>query len=347
MSFGFRRASAVAAVATALGFGAPAWASGNVALVRHEGADPTIAEALHRIRGELIAEGFDVSEVDPPQEPTAPGEGEIPETGTLATIDLSVDHGTHLAELRVVDHLTNKIVIRRTRVEDSDTPHTAEVLAVRAVELLRASLLELLLEAGRPASGNPATVVGARQASQWAAQGLQAERASNWGVEAGACVLADFGGIPPALLGLVRVRRALVGPLSVRVTVAGLGTQPRVEAAAGSARVGEDVGLLEVLATPWRKAIVHPLVSLSAGLLYASAFGQPNPPYVGRESARWAAAVDGGIGAETMLGRHFAVSLETHGLLADPSPVVEILGAHVARAGQPSILGSLSIVGWL
>ena len=161
-------------------------------------------------------------------------------------------------------------------------------------------------------------------------------------------MLADFGGIPPAVLGLVRLRRTLFGPLSVRVTAAGLGTQPRVEAAAGSASVSQDVGLLEVLATPWRWAVVHPVFSLSAGVLYASVDGQPNPPYVGRRSARWAAAADGGIGAETLLGHHFAVSLETHALLADPSPVVEFLGAHVAtRPASRLILGSLSIVGWL
>jgi hypothetical protein len=139
----------------------------------------------------------------------------------------------------------------------------------------------------------------------------------------------------------------MMGPLSVRVTVAGLGTQPRVEAPSGSASVTEDVGLLEVLLTPWRSAVVHPVVSLGAGTLYASVDGQPNPPNVGRQSARWAAAVDGGIGAETKIGRHFAVSIEAHALVAQPSPVVEFLGVHVARAGEPSILGSLSIMGWL
>jgi hypothetical protein len=332
-------------IASALGIAAPAWASsGNIALVLHDGADPTIAEAIHRIRGELVAEGFDVSEVYSPRE-LAAGESAVPETEPTATIDLSVDRGTHIAELRVFDHLTNKIVIRRTLVEDADTPHMAELLAVRAVELLRASLLELLLEADRRPAKSPASVETSL-ASPWAAQGLPADRRSDWGIEVGACVLADFSGIPPAVLGLARVRRTLIGALSVRVTVAGLGTQPRVESAAGSASVTEDVGLLELLATPWSKAVVHPFVSLGAGTLYASVDGRPNPPYVGRQSSRWAAAVDAGIGAETRLGRRFAVSLEAHAIVAQPSPAVEFLGAPVARTGQPSVLGALSLVGW-
>jgi hypothetical protein len=335
-------------VASALGVAAPAWASsGRVALVRQAGADPTTTEAIHRIRGELVAEGFDVLDVDSPPDGDAEPVGGNAEaqTGTLATIDLSVDSGTHVAELRVVDHLTSKVVIRRTRVEDSQATHAAEVLAVRAVELLRASLLELLLEDERPAP-NPA-IADVRQASRWAAQGLPTASESGWGVEVGACVLADFGGVPPAVLGLARVRRALVGPLTVRVTIAGLGTQSRVDAAAGTAFVTQDVGLVELVVVPWRAAVVRPMASLGAGTFYASVDGRANPPYAGRQSARWASAFDAGLGAEAKIGRRFALSVEGHALLVQPFPVVEVLGVDVARGGQPDILASLSLVGWL
>lgn len=331
-----------------LGIAAPAWgSSGHVALVRHDDADPIIAEAIHRVRGELVADGFDVSEVDSPNEPAAP---ELPPSeapnGAIATIDLSVDRGTHIAELRVVDHLSNKIVIRHARVDDSNTPHTAQILAVRTVELLRASLLELLLEADRPVPGSPASVQF-RDASQWAAQGLPIVPESDWGIDVGVGVLADVGGIPPAALGLARVRRTLVGPLRARITVAGLGTQSRVEAPAGSASVTQDVGVFEIVVTPWATAIVHPVASLGAGTLYAAVDGQPNAPNVGRQSGRWAAAFDAGVGAETRLGRRFSLSVEAHALIVQPYPVVEILGERVATGGQPSVLASLSLVGWL
>lgn len=347
MTTSWGRARAVAIVASALGVAAPVSASsGHVALVRQEGADPTITEAIHRIRGELVAEGFDVSEVDSPTESVSPAGNAAPETGTLATIDLSVDRETHIAELRVVDHITNKVVIRRTVVDESNAPHMAEVLAVRAVELLRASLLELLIDADRPAQA-PSPRVEARDASHWAARALPLARESEWGVELGACVLADFGGVPPAVLGLARVRRTLVPSFGVRVTIAGLGTQPRVEAATGSANVAQDMGLLEVMATPWRDSVIRPFASLGAGALYSSVDGQTKPPYAGRQSAQWAAAIDGGIGAEARIGRRFGLSLEAHGLLAQPYPAVEFVGVDVARSGQPSIVGSLSVVGWL
>jgi len=159
-------------------------------------------------------------------------------------------------------------------------------------------------------------------------------------------VLADFGGIPPSLLAVARVRRALIAPLTVRVTVAGLGTQARLDAAEGSATVTRDLGLVELVASPWPNAVVHPVASLGAGTLYASVDGQANPPYVGRQSDSWAVAFDAGAGAQARLGRRFALAIEAHALLAQPYPVVEFAGVNVARA-LPSILTSLSVVGWL
>jgi hypothetical protein len=330
-----------------------AWGgSGRVVLVRPDEVDETIAEALNRMRGELVAEGFDVAEVGAlPQPPPLTGSGEGPAAdAALATIDLSVEAGADIVDLRVIDRLTNKTVIRRTPVERGATSHTAEILAVRAVELLRASLLELLLESrpSEPTASVPSAE--ASHASKWAAQGLPRERETVWGVEAGAIVLADFGGIPPAVLGLARLRRTLFGPLALRATVAGLGTQPRVQAGSlGSATVAQDIGLLECVASLWGNAVVHPVVSIGAGALYTSVDGHASYPYQARSgpASAWAAAADGSIGVEVRLGRHFSLSLEGHALLAKPFPVVQFLGSDVARNGQPSVLGSASVGGWL
>jgi hypothetical protein len=329
--------------ASVVAFVVPATASsGRVALVRQDDSDPTIAEALHRIRGELVADGFEVSEVDAAPEPPP---GTPVEAGPLATIDLSVDQGTHVAELRVIDHLTNKTVIRRTLVDDSNTSHPAELLAVRAVELLRASLLELLVDSthARPGARSDDD---ARAASRWAAKGLPPPRESDWSFEIGACLLADVGGIPPAFLALARVRRTVVAPLALRLTVAGLGTESRLDAAAGTASVSRDVGLVEVVLSPWRQAVVHPVASVGGGTLYTSVDGQPNPPYTGKQSSRWAAAGDAGVGAEARLGQRFAVALEGHALFAEPYPAVEILGVSVAHASL-SFVASLSVMGSL
>ena len=343
-----RRAVVYAAVTSALVWAGEAGAgTARVALVKPESSDSTIVEAVNRIRGELVAEGFEVVVVDVQPETDPTGNAGEDRSGSVATIGLSVDEGTHIAELRVFDRLTNKTVVRRSPVLDSATPHTAEVLAVRAVELLRASLLELVMT--RPSTSEPAPPPSSevRQASRWAARTLPVETERTWGFDAGVGVLADFGGIPPALVGVVRLRREVVGPFGLRVTFAGLGTAAHVDVQEGSARVNQGLGLVEGTLALWPKFVVHPVLSLGAGPLFASVEGQASYPYLGKSSSEWALAADAGAGAAIRMGQHFDLALEGHVFVARPYPVVEILGTDAARSGQPSVLGSVSVVGWL
>jgi hypothetical protein len=337
--------------------------SARIALVRPGVSTPAITEALTRIQGELTADGFQVVLVDSlgGLDTASTVEGTRPDGGALASVGIFVDAGAHVAELRVIDRLTNKIVVRRTAIADAETSHLAEVLAVRAVELLRASLLELLIES------RPVPVAGAQrsppaetqQASQWAAHALRQAHQSTWAVEAGTAVILGFGGIGPALLGVLRVCVEFVPPLNVRVTVAGLGTTSSVEAmrplpglppsGAASASVSQQLGLVEFVARPWEGSFVHPILSIGAGALNVAVAGQVTSPspYEGLRSYRWSFAADAGAGAQLRLSPRFDVSIETHAILAQPFPVVTFLGAEVARGGQPSLLASLTVVGWL
>jgi hypothetical protein len=345
--------------------------SGRVALVQPAVADATIAEALHRIEGELVAEGFEVvlasspppidrpatgrADSSSPSEPSSPSAAVSP--GVLASIDLTLNEGAHIVELRVVDRATDKVVIRRVPVEPAETSHAAEILAVRAVELLRASLLELLVaKHPMPAGSSPSgasDLPDLNRAARWAAQTLVPEQEPMWGVEAGAAILGDFGGIPPSAVALVRVRRKLVGPLGLRLTAAPLGTSPRVgstaENSAGTAFVTQDLGLVEMVLEVTTKSFVHPLFSAGAGVLYEKIDGRANVnfPYLSERPSQWAAAFDAGVGADLRLARHLSLAFETHAFVATPYPVVVFLGSEVAHAGTPSLLASLSVVGWL
>jgi hypothetical protein len=356
----WRRALAVttfiAACSTSL---AAIAASGRVVLFRPSAADPTIAEALHRIGGELVADGFEVEMVDLPPSPAGAAPLLVPdstEPGVIATIDLTVDEGAHVAELRVVDRLTNKVVTRRAPIDEVAPSREAEVLAVRAVELLRASLMELLIEA-RPApmTPTPAPVVDKLHATTWAARGLPPGEEPAWGIEIGMAVLANVGGpsaereIPASLLAIARLRRTLLGPLAIRVTVAGLGTEPEVnQQRVGSASMSSDLALFEAVLTIWKKSPVHPMASLGIGAMYFSVNGSPgDPAYAPNSSHQLSVAADGGAGVEVRLVRQLGISFEGHAFLASPYPVVEFLGTPQAHSGIPSLVGSASLVGWL
>ena len=350
-------------------------AATRVALVRPSPASPAVSEALTRIEGELAAEGFDVVLVDPATgAPTDAANDAAPdEAGAQASISFVIDTTARTAELRVVDRLTNKAVVRRTPIDATNASRAAEVLAVRAVELLRASLLELMIEAEPPLAPAPATSTAPapatsvtpaparastpheadrRQAKAWAAKALPARSEtapSRWAVEAGAGVLASAGGVGPAVVGVLRGRFALAKGLAVRATLAGLGTQPRVDAATGtgSANVAQDLGLVELVARPWPRAALRPTFAIGAGALYTSVDGQASTPYVSRHTSEWSAAADAGAGVELGLGPgdRFAVALEVHALIAQPYPVVRFLDDEAARAGDPSILGTLTFWG--
>ncbi|XXX78318.1 hypothetical protein WMF30_06065 [Sorangium sp. So ce134] len=351
----FARAQALAGALTLLLCAASPAASGEparVVLVRPSAADPSISEALIRIRGELVADGFDVDLLDAQSasapRPTMDDAGQ--QAGSAALIGLFLAPDGQAAELWVVDPRTNKTLVRRIDTRGEAREHIVEVLAVRAVELLRASLLELLMSSRRsaaPAAAPPPSEVS-RQVSPPAERSLDHQsRRSMWGVELGGGLLASPGGIGPALLLVARLRVAPLGPIEGRLSLAGLGTAPRVAGPQGSATVQQRFGLVELAALPWPELRLRPRFSVGLGALHVAVDGEASWPYRGAHSAQWAFAADAGAGVELGILRRLDVVVEAHALVAHPYPVVRFVETEAARGARPALLGSLSLVGWL
>ncbi|WP_437930932.1 hypothetical protein WMF37_17425 [Sorangium sp. So ce291] len=334
---------------------AAAAAAARVVLVQPSAADPSISEALIRIRGELVADGFDVELLDS-QSASAPRpamDDAGQQAGSAALIGLFLAPDGQAAELWVVDPLTNKTLVRRIDTRGEAPEHIAEVLAVRAVELLRASLLELLMSSRRSAAPIAAAAPrpSAVQEPRSAERSLdQPSRRSTWGVELGGGLLASPGGIGPSLLLVARLRLAPLGPLGPiegRLSLAGLGTAPRVVGPQGSATVQQRLGLVELAALPWPELRLRPRFSAGLGVLHVAVDGEASWPYRGVHSARWAFAADAGAGVELGITRRLDVVAEAHALVAHPYPVVRFAETEAARGARPALLGTLSLVGWL
>src|SRR5262245_45813587 len=238
-----RRATVLVAVLLTLVLGSrSSWAdSALVVLVRPPAQTTVVSEAMTRIRGELIADGFEVAIVDAPpgSDPASVLARAGQQGGAAATLGLFLQADASAAEVWVVDRLTNKTVVRSVEISQSAAASAPEVLARRSVELLRASLLEILVEARKRGAPSPPPLA---QATRWVARALEPRR-SNWGVEAGAQVLGSFGGVGAAVLPVVRGRVVLSERFAARLTISGLGTRPHVEALEGSATVGQALGL--------------------------------------------------------------------------------------------------------
>ena len=317
----------------------------KVILVSPPAPPAAVGEALVRLRGELVAAGFDAQVVEQALGVDVRGSLEklSPASDGAATalvaVVASAEPGS--AELWVIDRVTGKTVVRRVNAGATDPPRMAEVLAVRAVELLRASFLELAI--GAPPANNappPAPVV------ERFATAMLEEADWTWAVEAGGGTAYAVDGPWNVILSVARLERALGRRFCARVSFAGLGTSARVNTPEGYAGLSQTILLGEVIARFRRGHRFEPLLSLGAGALRLAADSHEATPFVAVSGARWAAAGDVGLGLRIPLRRHrFELSVEAHALFADPYPTVLFLGNEVAHAGRPSLIGSVTLLG--
>jgi hypothetical protein len=319
--------------------------SAHVVLVHWHAQGTVVNEAITRIHGELVADGFEVSVVEAPTgaSPALVLSRADAKTSTAVTLGLFLQADARAAELWVVDRLTKKTVVRRVELTEPLGVSAPEVLARRSVELLRASLLEILVDS----QGRPAQPSGPREeASRWVAASLEPPR-SRWGGEAGVQVLAGFGGVGGAVMPIGRLRVVLAEQLVARLSLSGFGTRPRVEAAAGSATVSQELGLLELIGTltpvPW----LRPSLSLGGGAYHVAVDGTASSPYAGRRGDRFVFAADAGVGLALWLTSSLALSIDGHGMLITPYPVIRFLDVEAARIGNPLVSAALTLVGQL
>ncbi|HEY3594962.1 MAG TPA: hypothetical protein VGL13_13855, partial [Polyangiaceae bacterium] len=118
----------------------------RVLLVSPPGAAREVNAALVRVQGELVADGFEVVTAESAPGATSEAAMSQAESGSSTTVGLFLSPDGSNAELWVVDHLTNKTVVRHVVTADESKKLLPEVLALKTVELLRASLLELVVE---------------------------------------------------------------------------------------------------------------------------------------------------------------------------------------------------------
>jgi hypothetical protein len=324
--------------------------AGRVRLLQSSAISPRARRCLTRLREELTAGGFEVTigefgaggealwMVDPP----------TPRDGSLATITLIGDPDAGAAELWVVDGVSGgHAAVRRLLVPAGAGTHDDEVLAIRTLEFLRASALELARSAPAPAAptapkSGPAGVAPERVRT--AAPPVVAGSARPISFELGLGALESSRALGPAFLPLLRLRATLLSSLEARLSVAGLGTRPRLTNSDLWANVASTFGLVELRTVFRHGHAVRPAVGVGAGVLLVQVEGGGNYPYGGLSSQRWAALFDVGVGLTIALSRRFALGVEAHGQIATPYPTVQFSDEEAARIARPALLTSLTLV---
>ena len=345
-----RQAIGIFALATA--FWSAAAGAATVAIVRPTKAPPLMTETLGRIRGELTSVGFTTQFID---EPVADGVDEqhasrawleqlVIGGGFDAVVAILSAASPDSVEVWVVDRVTRKTMVRTVHLGPIDE-RTPEVLSVRTIELLRSSFLEIEMTSNEPLNG-------ASEAPPVVVQFLEKERLKvrpeRLAVELGALGVVSLDGVGPALLPLVRVDWALPSSLVAHVTLAGLGTRPKVDNHEGSAQISQAYGTLGACYSFDVHPTVQPFLAFSAGVLRTAVDGRSESPLNrGRQTDGWSFLLDGGAGAWIRPGDRLFLSLAVRTQMAQPRPTIRFVGEVVATSASPNLAIDFAIGAWL
>lgn len=316
----------------------------RVALVRAGQGDALLAEATTRLEAELRALGFEVVLVDPTEgDARASVEAAHLSPPPIATLALSHEGPAAAADVWVADALTSKTSVRRIDVKDVSRERAPSVLAVRAVELLRASLLEAAArerarEERREEPEPESKATGPRRPvplpsdverfiapdEPAADPGLRvdATRTSLRG-ELGVAALTSLSGSSPAFGPLLRIGYGsdrLSGRIGIIAPAFGAG----VDGAAGSAKVRQETAVFELVTTLPPSSRFIAVLSAGAGVHHARVDGAARAPFTADGGDSWGFLGVAGAGAGVRLGRTSGLLFDVHALFRAPSLTVKI-----------------------
>jgi hypothetical protein len=326
----------------------------RVVIVRPANSLPVMVETLVRLKGELTSAGFETEIVAAPAgaaDRSLNGlERLAAQRKAHAVVAIIGDLAPDSVEVWVIDQVTGKSVVRRMPFEPS-APQASKTLALRAIELLRASFLEIELSVPSRLPAPPQQHEPPPALPPSIVRFVEMERPSRppprFGVQVGGVAVINMDRLGPALLPLARFDWSLRSRLVAQVTLAGLGTRPAVDSPVGSAEVQQSFGLLG--GTFFFRSDVHlrPFVEMAAGFLQTSVEGRADTPNRSRAAGQWSALGDVGVGAVLRLPDRFYLTFGIHAQLAEPYPAVRFLGTVVATTARPNLLLTLSVGAWL
>jgi len=290
-----------------------------------------------RLRGELVAAGFELVVVTPSAWPPTREEIELitRQQGAIAGLSL-VRAGTGV-EMWVVDRITNKTVFREVI---TGARRDNESLAIRLVETLRATLLEVeephLSVDDRPRRDSvpaPPEV-----------KALLRKPPSRFALGVGTGFEHSPGGLGSVWL----VSASFVGSPSPRIGVVVDGwfapARSKVEGPEGEASVGLFLAGAALRLSPVDPSSrLRPWLGGGAWLGLLSVAGAANAPYVGHRVQSLSVVPHLDLGLRWSLARRISVGAGVVGALGIPNLAVQFADRQVASWGRPLGLASFSI----
>lgn len=329
-----------------MGLGESAWAH-TIAVVRPDRSDEVLVEAFSRLCGELRMYGLQVRLLEGADEAaawdTSGQPGKPPEV--VGGVSLVRTPGQASARIWVAANAPGKESVRITvSVADADAP---SLLAIRAADLLRASLRELRgTDLATPqatpkpddASREPAAKMDEDATVTSAAPSpTMTHHLRRWSVFAGPAALFEIGklgtGWGATAAARARVGRRLSLALSFTAPVRG----QAYEAVGATAEVRQEIGTFAVALRLITAGALDLDVFQGLGVMHLSVHGEAQSPWIAQDASAWAAVSSTGLTARVALTEHWGLQVSAAGLLMLPRPIVDVADVSY-MAHQPFVL---------
>jgi hypothetical protein len=250
-----------------------------------------------------------------------------------------------MAEIWVCDRVRQKIVIQNAVLHETDRGRGSEILAVRAVELLKASLADFWTPTAAPSVPVQATPPRPSPPADTPERATESRApfGSGWGAGLGVGVVESASG--PTWSPDATVSHGWPSGLGVRVTVAGLGPAVTFTAANGSASVQQQMGIVEAVKAWWPRAALVPFVTVGFGAERCHVVGTGKAPYQGNTVDTWSVLTGVGIGAALPVVSTLSLVAQARGLAALSPTIVEVAGADAGHLGSPSVRVDVGLFG--
>lgn len=352
-----RRRGAGALLAILLGLGAlltrgagAAPAAQRIAVLRAADDDGAAHQAATLLMAELKAAGFEAIEVD--RDPRAPVGADLAAAWSrlqpVAVLVIVPGRGAAAAvaavDLWVEDGLTGQRSARTIEVAagaGGGGAGGATDLALKAVEILRGSLLEVTV--ARAAAPPVAPPVDLARSAASAPSSPPRFFGEGFGLSAGAGALGATG-VGASVAPMLRLGWGSAHGYLVRLAASGLGSAPEVRAVEGVARVRQALIEVEGLRAFRAGSRWQPLLGVGAGAYRVGADGTGvSALFPSRAGSSTAAALSAQLGFALRLGARFALVTDAGLLWLSPATKIKIADREAARVGGVSALATLSL----
>jgi hypothetical protein len=315
----------------------------HVVLLRPLVTDDVTSDALARVHGELTAAGFEVSML--PQDPAFDVRTALESVGRelnpIGAFAIVRPPGGNTAEIWVCDRMAGKSIIQSVHLDEAGVApgqSRSVVLAVHAVELLKASLAKYWLAAVRqtepPPPEPPPAPSTLEPADAYAVTGI--------GLEAGVGWLDSIGDVTAVWQLVVRASYGGTHGWAGRFTAGGFGTDAELHAPAGNVQLRQQVATVELVRAFRPGKRLQFVASIGAGVYHARITGTGADPQAttGHVTDAWSVLALAGAGVVIRIAGPLSLTVDGQVGLTWPENLIRIVGTEAGHTGRPTLLAS-------